>query len=1205
MSGGDLDPFKKAKKVASPFLLTLCCLVSNQLSAEEAITNQSFKAGPITFVDNGNSVLHLVGSDMYSNAIHLPFNGTIRSGSGTTNTLSGPILGSGTLIFGGADKSSFLTITNDAGTHFKGGVQIDSGVLNVSGRQPLGTGQITIFGGVLSFPANSTTHLSNGIDLLGVAAGQEPIVIPSGATTRLTGQLKASAPFSFSGPGSLILDSSDGNFFAGGFYLQDGGMIQTSGQNPLGDSSNQFYYEGGEISFTGAGNYPNGFTFNNGATIQMTNQSVNTITGSINGNSPITLEGAGSILNLLGQNSSYTGEWNLVSGTLATDQIDGLGRAGTVNFHGGALALLASLPFATPIKLVVNEAGGTVILEAGTSSRFSANGPSSISGNGFLAITGRQNEGDIGTVDLTYVDTSTFTGTFGIQTGANLKLSSPNQLNGRDILFNGGLLTLNSTSATYSNPMRLDGHGGTIVQTGALNTLSSNITGSGHLTYNGKGTLNLTDSNLHTGGTTVTGGIIIQTTGTNPLGAGPVNFNGGHITLTGPSAFSGPLAFNKAAHLLLNNTAVFSGPLSGSGGFMLDGGGTLTVFSTNNTHFTGPTTLTSGTLVTAGNAPLGKGVIILKSNGHLVLTGNTNLPNTLLLAENGTIHTEAGTTTLNGNAAGIGHVGLTKTGLGTLVFNGISGYSGPTNISSGAFVLNGSLMSHVFVHAGTTLHGTGTMTNTLNVSGTVSPGNGVGTLTAGNVIFHPNSTLQVLADRTNRSNLLSVGDVTIDPTARLVATIDPTFAGQYVVVQSLEGSVTGQFAPLFYQTPRLTISTLYLPQAVLLDVSFVPYAKLLRSGNLQNIAACFDQAALNQTPDMISVLDTLNSLTVGQLPAAFSQLDPSVYNVLSFAEESVSEKVRNTYTQHIYERVYDPEFLNDMFVTFFGEKVHQDSFDPIPSRSGYDDVFSGFLLGFDRFLDPDLIASAGFSYARSRVNWSHAPTKSTIDSYTGYIGASWLTTNLIVDAYGSYTLHAAKGSRSIFIEPNLPTAGSPFPAASTTPIDRKLTFKGDGECYTAHLGGISKQFVNHTPFYLLAYLDIDYLWIKQQEFTEQNGGVLSLQVQEKTADLLRPESGIGCGYAGSILSGEKAFIEVDVAYVGMFRFQGQKTKASFVDNDCIFHVKGIQPHHTLVRPTVRFGISSSLGFDVAFNYSGSFGNRYSENEGKIELTYLF
>jgi len=1201
MGGGDLDPlFKKAKKVASPFLLTLCCLVSNQLSAEEAITNQSFKAGPITFADN---VLHLVGSDMYSNAIHLPSNGTIRSDSGTTNTLFGPLAGSGTLIFDGVDNTSFFTITSDAGKHFKGGVQIDGGVLNVSGQQPLGTGQITIFGGVLSFPTNSTTHLANAIDL--VSAGQEPIVIPSGATTRLTGQLKASAPFAFSGPGSLILDSSTGNSFANGFYLQGGGTIQTLGQNPLGDSSNQFHYQGGDIAFTGTGNYPNGFTFENSATIQMANQSVSTITGNIGGNGPITLEGTGSILNLLGDNSSYTGEWNLVTATLATDQVKGFGRDGKINFHGGAVQFLTTLPFTAPINFVVHKAGGTVILDPNTIASFSAIGPNSITGNGCLTLTGRQREGDIGTIDLTHVDTSTFTGTFGIQTGASLKVSRANQLNGRDLLFNGGLLTLNSVSETYSNPMKLDGHGGTIVQTGSSNTLSSSITGQGNLTYSGKGTLYLTNANLHTGGTTVTDGMTIQTTGTNPLGAGPVHFNGGHITLTGPSAFSGPLVFNKAVLLKLNQAATFSGPLSGSGGFMLNDGGTLTVSSTNNTHFTGPVTLTSGTLVTSGNAPLGTGVIILKSDGRLMLTGDTHLPNTLLLAENGIIHTEAGTTTLNGNAAGIGRVGLTKTGLGTLVFNRISGYSGPTNISSGAFVLNGSLMSPVNVHAGTTLHGTGTMTNTLNVSGTVSPGNGVGTLTAGNVIFHPNSTLQVLADRTNRSNLVSVGDVTIDPTARLIATVDPTFAGQYVVVQSLEGSVTGQFAPLFYQTPRLTISTLYLPQAVLLDVSFVPYAKLLRSGNLQNIAACFDQAALNQTPDMISVLDTLNSLTVGQLPAAFSQFDPSVYNVLSFAEESVSEKVRNTYTQHIYERVYDPEFLNDMFVTFFGEKVHQDSFDPIPSRSGYDDVFSGFLLGFDRFLDPDLIASAGFSYARSRVNWSHAPTKSTIDSYTGYIGASWLTTNLIVDAYGSYTLHAAKGSRSIFIEPNLPTAGSPIPAAGIAPIDRKLTFKGDGECYTAHLGGISKQFVNHTPFYLLAYLDIDYLWIKQQEFREQDGGVLSLQVQAKTADLLRPESGIGCGYAGSILSGEKAFIEVDVAYVGMFRFQGQQTKASFVDNDCIFHVKGIQPNHTLVRPTVRFGISSSLGFDVAFNYSGSFGNRYSENEGKIELTYLF
>lgn len=83
------------------------------------------------------------------------------------------------------------------------------------------------------------------------------------------------------------------------------------------------------------------------------------------------------------------------------------------------------------------------------------------------------------------------------------------------------------------------------------------------------------------------------------------------------------------------------------------------------------------------------------------------------------------------------------------------------------------------------------------------------------------------------------------------------------------------------------------------------------------------------------------------------------------------------------------------------------------------------------------------------------------------------------------------------------------------------------------------------------------------------------------------------------------FCEVDVAYVGMFRFQGKRTEANFTGNSCVFHVNGIKPNHNLVRPTLRFGISSMLGLDVAFNYSGAFGNRYSENEGKIELTYLF
>ncbi len=85
-----------------------------------------------------------------------------------------------------------------------------------------------------------------------------------------------------------------------------------------------------------------------------------------------------------------------------------------------------------------------------------------------------------------------------------------------------------------------------------------------------------------------------------------------------------------------------------------------------------------------------------------------------------------------GNGAG---ANLQVTGAGTVILSGNNSYIGTTTISSGTLTMNGTLYaggaggnSQVTVNQGAILKGTGTINASTTVSGTLSPGNSIGTL---------------------------------------------------------------------------------------------------------------------------------------------------------------------------------------------------------------------------------------------------------------------------------------------------------------------------------------------------------------------------------------------------------------------------------------------------------------------------------------------
>jgi autotransporter-associated beta strand protein len=151
--------------------------------------------------------------------------------------------------------------------------------------------------------------------------------------------------------------------------------------------------------------------------------------------------------------------------------------------------------------------------------------------------------------------------------------------------------------------------------------------------------------------------------------------------------------------------------------------------------------------IIAGNAD--RGFTIGAGGGTLEAEGTNTW--TLLKGRNfGITSAEGGTLTLAGSKDGEltielgGSGGLVKSGSGTWTVGGANTYTGETEVNEGTLLVNntsgsGTGSGAVTVAGGAKLGGTGTIAGAVDLSGIVSPGASVGTLTSGSQTWNDGS----------------------------------------------------------------------------------------------------------------------------------------------------------------------------------------------------------------------------------------------------------------------------------------------------------------------------------------------------------------------------------------------------------------------------------------------------------------------------------
>ncbi|MHA3772452.1 beta strand repeat-containing protein [Verrucomicrobiota bacterium sgz303538] len=344
-------------------------------------------------------------------------------------------------------------------------------------------------------------------------------------------------------------------------------------------------------------------------------------TGKISGAAALTKSGNGTLTLANTGGNDYAGGTTINGGTLKLGATNALPTAGSVSIStsatldlGGFAGQVGAL---TGTGRVINSGTSAAALTVANSENIEFGG-TIIDGASPTALT------KSGTGTLTLTGSNTYTGGTTISSG---KLA----------LGNGG--ASGSVAGAVTNNATLE------INRSDVFTLTNAITGTGSLDHTGTGTTILTGANSY-GATNIINGILqVGNGGTSgTLGTAGVNIGAG--------AF---LAYNRSDATTLSST------LSGPGGFLKNGTGTLTV--NGNNSFTGGATINAGTVVYGHANALGNSGTLSAGftlrGGTVDFNGQSNynpgpnhfsgsLPSAVLLVQNQTITLggAAGTTTL-------------------------------------------------------------------------------------------------------------------------------------------------------------------------------------------------------------------------------------------------------------------------------------------------------------------------------------------------------------------------------------------------------------------------------------------------------------------------------------------------------------------------------------------------------------------------------
>jgi len=740
-------------------------------------------------------------------------------------------------------------------------------------------------------------------------------------------------------------------------------------------------------------------------------------------------------------------------------------------------------------------------------------------------------------------------------------------------------------------------------------TFRGRISGSGSVEQDGTGTTILSGHNTYRGATTIEAGTLAA--GGNfvfSAASRTVIDSGGTLDLAGTR--------QHIDRIDLDGGTLEDGKLSGSvvsfGGTIDDLGGRArlrtvsgTTLMTGRNRYAGSTVVGSGSTLLGGSADAFSKARFTEIEGTLDLGGFDQRLGRL--GGDGTI-TDSGagaaTLTVGANRAfslfsgsiedGSGVVGLTKTGSGTLVLDGVSTYTGATTVEGGKLVVGddhhagASLASTVTVDRGGTLGGRGSIGGlVVERGGTVAPGNSIGTLTVnGDVTFEKGSTYAAEIGR--QSDLIhATGTATLNGGSVWISLEGGYQALQSYVILQADGGITGQFASIKSNYAFIDPLLGYTGDEVTMTLARnnVAFAAVALTQNQAATGAAVDSLAIASSP----VASAVAVLDAGQARNAFNQLSGEAHASLAGAMIEDSRFVRDAAFDRLRDAFCDTGFgagpdrpdasgvaagagceVNPGRFTAWGHAfgswghVGTDG-----NASGLSRTIGGFIAGLDAPVFEDWRAGLLAGYSQSSFDVKGRGSSATSNDYSVglYGGRQWGA--LALRLGGAYTWHDIDTDRSVVFD-----GFAGYPQASY----HAGTAQAFGELgYDLAVGGLGLE-----PFANLAYVNqhVD-------GFTEE-GSAAALTAAGRNEGVTF--STLGVHLASTF---DAAGLPVTArATLGWRHAYGDTDPASlftFAGGSSVFEVAGVPVTRDAAVVEAGFDVHLTSNTTLGLSYGGQFG----------------
>lgn len=712
--------------------------------------------------------------------------------------------------------------------------------------------------------------------------------------------------------------------------------------------------------------------------------------------------------------------------------------------------------------------------------------------------------------------------------------------------------------------------------------LAPGITGTGNIDVLAGRTTLQGDSSGFNGQTSIQGGQVLLTGklgGSMQIGANGLLQVGDGVTngdLTADTVNDGTLIFDQAGNY------DYTGALSGSGGLVKRGDGTLTL--SGDYQYKGTTTVQGGIVSLA--AQLDPNTDLLIDGGTFDLAGKTQTV-AGLAGNSGELALGAtGNLTVNQNQdsrfGGIlsGAGTFNKAGTASLNLTRVSSFNGLVNVDSGRLLVNGELPATIIVHDKSVLGGSGTAGAVIvRQGGTMAPGNSIGTLRVnGNVQFDAGSIYEVEVDAAgNGDRIEATGSAQINGgTVQVLAEAgNYSPATRYLILEAT-GGVTGRFENAVSNFAFLNPSLAYDANTVRLalirnDTSFAQVAQTL---NQRATAGALESAFAAGSP----VNQALVTSTAEQARQAFDALSGEVHASTLSVMAQQSEALRRTALNRLDVDAKGPQ----LWVQATGGLSHLSSNGN--SASVRVRNAGGLSLGVDTDLGPARVGVAA-SYATSDVKVDDRHSSADTEALSASVYAGMRVGAVAVRAGASYSDLDVKTSRN----------------ATLGALSEHLSAKYGGKATTL-FGEVGYPLQLAGGDVIEPFAGMNALWLKNDAFDE-NGGSLALHGEGRS----RGYSWSTLGVKGNFALGKDrpVMINATVGWQHALSSRNVESRLAFAQGGPAYTIQGapLAKDAALLGLDVDWQLSPAT--QIGIGYSGSLTNQGSSHAAHAVLRTRF